>query len=238
MKTAHLFFWISLLLLAGACELEDPNAGVPVEELFAFAARADALPADSTSTVSLEVELLELSDAEQQVTFSTERGSFVGADPATPQMRTVTTVQRVARVELRSSNVVDNDVRVFARIGDFEQSDTVRFERAFPSLLKFRAIDNEVPANRGTSTMLILEVFREEGQGVPSTGLLVNFEAIPLNNSDTVAMAIVEPFEFTTGNRLTTPVSSENEIPGRVDIAVDLPGENGPLRDTLRIFFE
>lgn len=228
------FFCILLWIGFSACELENPDEGIPVEEVITLSAAESSLLADGKSSVVLTAQLGDASDPNLLVSFSTSRGTFLEA--AGENTYSIAASGKTATATLISSDIVDEEVVVVAAVASlndpsliFKTSETVSFMTAFPDDLLLTSSQTSISKTGLNDATLSTMLFRNTG--VPSQDLKVNFKVIPLDTA-TVSLA---PFAFTGDNATaTTTVKSANLQAGKVRIIAETLNQNEEiLSDTL-----
>ena len=223
---------LALLTFFGACKLENPELGISTDEVITLTAEGDAqqLLADGFSRLKLTARLGPKADANEEITFFTEFGSFAEAGSNT---YTVLASSKTATATLIAGTTVIEDGLLTASVGGFTQEYPIDFVRALPQDAIFTAGKLTLSADGVDFTNLVFELFRNEGQ--PSDGAKVTFTAETLQGNTGVLLA---PFVYADGARAEAELRSANTEPGLVRITASTEGEDGLLERSLDIVFE
>ena len=222
----------TLLAFFGACKLENPELGISTDEVITLTAEGDAqqLLADGFSRLKLTARLGPKADANGEITFFTEFGSFAEAGSNT---YTVLASSKTATATLIAGTTVIEDGLLTASVGGFTQEYPIDFVRALPQDAIFTAGKLTLSADGADFTNLVFELFRDEGQ--PSDGAKVSFTAETLEGNTQV---LLTPFVYADGARAEAELRSANTEPGLVRITASTEGEDGLLERSLDIVFE
>ncbi|MEM1218925.1 MAG: hypothetical protein AAGH79_08430 [Bacteroidota bacterium] len=235
----NILIWIfAISISAIACELENPEVGVNVDEIITFSIEegVTSLQANGQDRMTLTANLGRLTDANQLIVFTTELGRFAEASPSNPQVYQVVASGKQATATLITGTEAADEVNLTATVGDFVASSTIPFLREFPQDMTIVADKENIDADRIDFANIDVELFRNAGEGIPSDAARIDIEAIP---QDT-ALASVVPFVFSSGTSASFTIKSQNGKPGLVllRLTTEAEGENAPIERTLELLFE
>ncbi|MEO1711893.1 MAG: hypothetical protein AAFU60_00965 [Bacteroidota bacterium] len=235
----NILIWVLLASIATvACELENPEIGVNVEEIITFSIEegVSSLQANGQDRVTLTANLGKLADANQLIVFTTELGRFAEASPSSPQEYQVIASGKEATATLIAGTEAAEEVNLTATVGDFVVTGTIPFLREFPQDMTIVADKENIDADRIDFANIDVELFRNAGEGLPTDAARINIEAIP---QDT-ALASVVPFVFSSGTTASFTIKSQNGKPGVVLLRLSTEAEagNDPIERTLELSFE
>ncbi len=231
--------WILLASISMvACELENPEVGVNVDEIITLSIEegVTSLQANGQDRLTLTANLGKLADANQLIVFTTELGRFAEASPTDPQVYQVIASGKEATATLITGTEAADEVNLTAAVGDFVASSTIPFLREFPQDMTIVADKENIDADRIDFANIDVELFRDAGEGIPTDAARIEIEAIP---QDT-ALASVVPFVFTSGTAASFTIKSQNGKPGVVLLRLTTEAEagNDPIERTLELSFE
>ena len=231
--------WILLASISMvACELENPEVGVNVDEIITFSIEegVTSLQANGQDRLTLTANLGKLADANQLIVFTTELGRFAEASPSNPQVYQVVASGKTATATLITGTEAADEVNLTAAVGDFVAASTIPFLREFPQDMTIVADKENIDADRIDFANIDVELFRDAGEGIPTDAARIEIEAIP---QDT-ALASVVPFIFTNGTTASFTIKSQNGKPGVVLLRLTTEAEagNDPIERTLELSFE
>ncbi len=221
-----------ILAFAGACKLENPELGISADEVITLSAEGDAqeLLADGFSRLKLTAQLGPKANANEEITFFTEFGSFAEAGSNT---YTVTASSKTATATLVAGTTVIEDGLLTASVGGFTAEYPIDFVRALPQDVIFSAGKLTLAADGTDFTNLLVELFREEGR--VSDGARVDFSVEVLEGETQVLLV---PFVYAGGTSVEVELRSANTEPGLLRITASTQGENGLLERSLDVVFE
>jgi len=219
--------------LGTACQLENPDLGVSVEDVIQLQAEGDAqtLPADGFSRLQLTATLGPQADANRTITFFTEFGGF--AEAGGENTYEVVASAKSATATLIAGTRVVEGALLTASVDGFTAEYPMDFLRALPQDAVFTADKLLLAADGLDFTKLYLNLYRDQGQA--SEGAKVTFSVELLEGDTQVALV---PFVYSVGSVATAELRSANTEPGLVRITASVEGENGPLERSLDIQFE
>jgi hypothetical protein len=238
MKILNNFSFFIVIIFFGllSCDLENPDIGIPVDDVITLEVTQNSILADGKSSMVLTAVLGEASDPNLQVTFITSRGTFL--ESAGENSYSTAASGKKATATLISADIVDEEVVVVASVAAledaslvFKTSKTVSFTTAFPDDLLFSSSQTAISKSGLDNAVLTATLFKNIG--VPSQDIKVNFKAIPLDT----AIVSFAPFAFTGDDAMAiTTVKSANLKPGKVAIVAETITQDGSmLSDTLEI---
>lgn len=225
----YILLIISILTFTN-CELEDPNIGILTEEIIAIRSSQPEVLADGISRVTITAELLEKSDPDREITFTTEAGSFP-LEGENIQISTIRASGRTAEVVLQSDNENVGLVTVSAAVETYKVTDNIDFVPALPDDIVTEISKNIITANQVDFAQLTTKLFRDTGN--PTVGTRINYEVIPLDT----ATATIVPFSLADMNlESIVNIKSGNGKPGVVQVVISTEGDAEDK--TIEVIFE
>jgi hypothetical protein len=238
MRTAIISF-ISIMLYSACVERYEVDPlrvdrlvlfDQPVADLHVFA--------DGTSHVNVGVTLDV--DAEQQVTFVTEQGSFTGNGvSADKKSVVVTSVNKKASATLVADQTPNSEVPFSASIStggkSYASNTKINFVAAAADTLYLSVDKLEVKADKSSIATFSVNATREVSGGKTSDGLKID---IHITTTDGLAVDYF-PFVRTTGTSDLTPITftvkSLNATPGDATVTVTTTKQNGKPVSATRV---
>jgi hypothetical protein len=226
--------YLSVMLIAGCTELDDPT-DVGRDQIIAFDIGRGVIEANGIDTTVLMAHLQGDTPDGSVITFRTDKGiisGVPGTSGASTQELAVKSIGRVARAYLTSVNEVAT-VRVSATVDKFTADTTIRFMRVYPVEIKLTSNRYQIAADGSSTATLKVQLLQPSDRGVTTINTRVRFTAIDSNQAD---LPLLEREELSTADgTVTTSIASAE--PGKVQIiafVVDKP----ELRDTINIIFK
>jgi hypothetical protein len=223
MNKIHFFSLFCLFLSVFGCELENPEKGIAVEDVIIVKVKdgqPSSILADGISEVEIVAELGPESDANKLVTFTTNEGTFVQASGNNLKEYTVSASSKTAFATLRASNNVMEKVTVTAKVGDFVNTTSIRFDRALPTDYNFDISPGVIANDKVAEATMTVKLYRNGEANQVSDGTKIEFMPDNLDN----ARADYVDFIFATGSQAITTIKSKNGLPGKVLITPIVQG--------------
>ncbi|MEL6867964.1 MAG: hypothetical protein AAFP19_26300 [Bacteroidota bacterium] len=220
--TVLILMLLALFFGQSACELENPEEGIAIEEIISLSIEggATSLLADSTSQVEIIATLGAQAAANSSITFRTEDGRFAEAAVDTPQTYTVNASSKTARATLISSTTVSSSVVLSAQVGDFTNTTSIEFARAAATDFTVELNPPIVTAGANASTIVTVQLYRNDRESIPSNNTKVSFDLTPLDS----ARAEVPAFLFSSNSTAQATVRSTNGEAGLLELEVTVEG--------------
>jgi hypothetical protein len=235
MRNSFLIMVLPVLLFLTGCELQNPEVGVSVDDIITLNLEDEnttSILADGRARITFVANLGALADANQEIVFNTEAGTFAEAAGSEQNTFTIKASGKEARATLISNTTVAEEVIVTASVGDFITSRVIEFSRALPDDMTLTASSLNFDANGSDLTTLTVELFRNEGS--PSDNARIDIETTPLDTAEVEVL----PFVFTDGTTASFEVKSENRVPGEVTVTVTAEGTDGDIERSLTLTIE
>lgn len=208
---------LSCLLLA--CELEDPQEGLRVEDIIVLEATDSVLLADGRDLTVLQAQLGPQAAPNLSVAFTTNGGQFESSAGGTNQV-SVRASGNTAMATLQVGTQPQERVRVSAEVSTndesgnpllFQADRVLEFRRAFPEFLRLTLSERSLLALPGEEADLRVELLRSMGQVSDGTEVFFAAEA----PADGPVVSLPERAIADTGF-LTVSVSVQDTLAGAV----------------------
>lgn len=210
-QTIYYFFFIIVFATSG-CKLEDPSEGINIDDVITLEVQKETLLADGVDNMVVKAKLGPQSDDNKEITFSTTNGNFKGSDGDKPMEFAITSSNKEAETIIITGTDVDENVIIYASVGDFTNSYSIQFERAYPEQMTIKANKLSIKTDGNDESTISIDLYREIG--TPSDNTLINLKAIELDS----AQVSILPFIYSTENAASVGVKSKNGYPGQVEI--------------------
>ena len=224
------YLLISCALLT-SCTLEDQSKGLSIEPdvlsstlKTSDGSKVTSIPADSVSTLQVTAALGPNVTIDQEVTFTTDQGWFVGADPKTPKSIKTTTSLKTATVMLIPDTNPNPSVGITASVTTgtqtFPVTKQIKFEASLPTDF-YLSSDKYIVVPDGVTTATVT-ILTTHGVNEPrvSDGVIVNLiksKSYP----DSVSVDVV-PFAKLMKGTATFSIKSTNTKNGIVTMTAEL----------------
>lgn len=196
------------------CELEDPKVGISTLNIIDVIPEESSIMADGNDRVKLTATLGSEADANQQIIFKTDQGSFAGTEDK--KEITITASGRHAEVFLVSDLNVNENVTISAKAGDFSASKTLEFTRVQPDALQLSANKLKLKANQSDQLTLTAKIFKDGG-GSPSNNTRIDLRQA-VSGENNLQKVQLPSFFFTMEGTASISLISKNDSTGRVRI--------------------
>jgi hypothetical protein len=220
-----------VMILLTACAEDYESNPLDINVLIKFDNPALEVFADGDSTVDISVTID--SDTEQEVTFTTDQGSFTGTGSSGSKTTKATTIVKKATVTLQADQLPKENVTVTASMKKGDKTYTnktfVNFKTARPDMLYLTASRLTLPADQSTSATLGIVMTRGDGKSKISEGIKLNIEVVKMVAADEIQVDYL-PFIKTKADQntpLTFTVKSLNNKTGRTKVVVSTTNDKG-----------
>ena len=223
MKILPIIASLTLLACTTACQLQDPDAGLRVEDVIDIKLTDSVLLADGRDLITLEAVLGPQASPNLEVTFSTALGQFESSlGNNVTELRQVASGRSATATIIAGTQVQDRVAVSAAVTADdpeqgrltFQATKILVFERAYPSQINLSLLESSLAALVGASTDLTVALSRPNGR--VSNDTEVGLAVIPLGAD---APVIEVPAEVTlSGEIATVPITVADTLSGEVNI--------------------
>lgn len=184
MKTNITFLAVLVALFYTGCkeqfQLDDPYQGVVIDSVYTVNVLDREAIADGISQIRVEVTFHSEAAPNSKVTFQSDAGAFSGLDGTEENSDRILEVKAsggLASAILKTSDIVNSNVGVQIKAGDFIRLEQVAFTRSYPEKLLLNATKYSMNANN--SDYLDLEVDLRKAEGRVSQDAEIEVITIP-----------------------------------------------------------
>ena len=225
---SNCLFWLVLVSsLCSACQLDDPKIEILASDVLKLTVDKESVPADGESIILLSANLLEKTDPNKEVVFTTSYGSFINANNTNYNIEQITIKSsgRTAKAKLKVTTETEDRIFLSAELGGYKVNKEISTTLSYPEMINAFPDDLVLAKNGGSTITVEVETTRFNGnvsENIPisfsykdtdSSGLSLNFRGSNtlVNQNTSVQIKSVNnavgPFDFL----IVVPKNDEGE---------------------------
>jgi|GEM_PF-2498656 len=216
-----------------ACQLEDPKIDLNVDDVLQLVLDTTSLPADGQSTFVITATLLEHSDPNKTLVFSSTYGKFVNGSTANTSKTTLKCNGRTTQALLQVSNQVADRVFVTVDLESFTQQIELSTKPSLPDTLYLSPDSWVLKKNGGSVVTVTIQASKSIGQ---VSEMLPLFFSSPNTAAQNLLLNFNNLGQLKNGSA-TVQIKSNSDSTGMFLFRVDLPVGNAapPISSTIML---
>jgi hypothetical protein len=226
----YCFFLIISLFCFGCTKLDDPTAGISIDDIFSITLDKEFIQANSQDFVNITVSLKKLCDPNYDVSFESDNGKFSGVAPNKNNDEgkkiTLKASGKIVQARLISDNKVVDQVTVRVTVGSYKKDTTIIFIAANPDDLELIPDKHRIKADGIDKGKITVKTSRLAGKGKVSDDIKINLYT---ESADTVK-SYVPSYCSISDESAEFPIFSINNKPGTVTIKAIFIDDNSKTK--------